>query len=210
MTFGGIPQRLRRALPGLLAGGLLALLLAAALAPGTGALPAQSDCQYGNCTTSQNPTPLWAWAAVGAFLLLLAALIAILLVRHRRRGGGGAPGAPPPEATFAPQGGAPPFGPEDGALPAAAVAAPAAMGGAAAPAYVETEEDVAAPPTIMPSAPAPAAPAAAPPAPEGSEEPNIDSLMDELDRISGEILKKEPKGKGPSPPPADSPEQGSG
>lgn len=210
MAFGRTPQRLRRALPGLLAGGLLALLLAAALAPGTGALPAQSDCQYGNCMPTQNSTPLWAWAAVGAFLVLLLALIALLLVRHRRRGGGGASSEPPPEATFAPQGGAPPLGPEDGVLPAAAVAAPAAMAGAAAPAYVETEEDVAAPPTVMPAAPAPAAASAAPSVPEGSEEPNIDSLMDELDRISGEILKKEPKGKGPSGPSTDSSNQDSG
>ena len=202
MAFDSSPHRLRRALPSLLAVGMLLLLLAVALAPETGALPAQSDCQYGNCSTASNTTPLWAWAAVGLFLLLLVALVAILLVRHRRRGGGGASSMPPPEAAYSPQGGTPPASTESAAVPAAAVAAPAAAGAAAAPAYLETEDDVSAPPTVMPAAVPPPTPAAA--APEGGEEPNIDSLMDELDRISGEILKKEPKGKSPPSPPADS------
>jgi hypothetical protein len=207
MAFDSSPHRLRRALPSLLAVGMLVLLLVVALAPETGALPAQSDCQYGNCSTASNTTPLWAWAAVGLFLLLLAALVAILLVRHRRRGGGGASSQPPPEATFSPQVGTPPAPPEGSAVPAAAVAAPAGVAAAAAPAYLETEDDVSAPPTVMPAAAPAPAPAAA--APEGGEEPNIDSLMDELDRISGEILKKEPKGKGPPSAPAESPPEGS-
>jgi hypothetical protein len=207
MAFDSTPHRLRRALPSLLAFGMLALLLAVALAPDTGALPSQSDCQYGNCSTQANTTPLWAWAAVGLFLLLLVALVAILLVRHRRRGGGGASSLPPPEATFSPQVGSPPPAAESTLLPAAVVGASGAGAAAVAPAYLETEDDVAAPPTVMPAAAPAPAPAAA--APEGGEEPNIDSLMDELDRISGEILKKEPKGKSPPSAPADSPAENS-
>jgi len=39
----------------------------------------------------------------------------------------------------------------------------------------------------------------------GGAEPDIDSLMSELDKISGEILKRQPK-KG-APPPAESTEE---
>jgi hypothetical protein len=182
------PTIIRRVLPAAVVAALLAVIVATSLAPVTGALPAQSTCQYGNCSSPSNSTPLWAWAAVGGFIILIAALIALLLIRNRRRGGGASgASAVPPDAGVA------------------ATEAPVALGGAAVaaaavPAYVETEDDVGAPPTVMPS---PTPGVEVPEPPPGSEEPNIDSLMDELDRISGEILKKDPKAKGGSPPPAD-------
>ncbi|MCI4362867.1 MAG: hypothetical protein L3K13_00965 [Thermoplasmata archaeon] len=186
------PAVVRRALPALAVAVLLTALIAASLAPDTGAVPAQSTCQYGNCSSPSNSTPLWAWGAVGGFILLIAALIALLLIRNRRRGGGAASAsAVPPDAGVAATEG--PVTPGGGA---AAVAVPA---------YMETEDDVGAAPTVMPSTTAAAdVPEPAP----GSEEPNIDSLMDELDRISGEILKKDPKVKGSAPPSGDASEPG--
>lgn len=65
-----------------------------------------------------------------------------------------------------------------------AAAAPAAAGGAAL--YTETPEDVSAPPPEMPTTPSSPA------------DGDIDSLMAELDRISGEILKPGAKGKPPA------------
>jgi hypothetical protein len=56
--------------------------------------------------------------------------------------------------------------------------------------YVETPEDVgSAPPTLGTPPGAPAAASGAKP----EAEPDIDSLMAELDKISGEILKRTPK-----------------
>jgi len=75
----------------------------------------------------------------------------------------------------------------------------AAGGGAAAPppgsaAYTETPEDVSVPPPELPATAGAG----------GAAEGDIDSLMAELDRISGEILKQGPKGKkGPDGAPSD-------
>ncbi|MCI4334295.1 MAG: hypothetical protein L3K04_01475 [Thermoplasmata archaeon] len=205
MAFVPVSHRLRRVLPGLLAAGMLAVLLTLALAPATGAVRADSSCQYGNCSSPSNGVPVWAWGAVGGLLFLIILLMAVLVFRHRRRGSSPPSTAVPPDAgvaaTMGPEDGGP-EAPYDAMGPAGAAAVPAA-----APAYLETEDDVAAPPTVMPSAAVPTPP---PAAGVGGEEPNIDSLMDELDRISGEILKKEPKGKGPPPSPTDNPPEDTG
>ena len=73
------------------------------------------------------------------------------------------------------------------------------------PEYLEGPTPEEAPPAVVPAPePAPLAPPAAKPAPEEAE-PDIDSLMAELEKISGEILKQKPKKKNgpPAPSPTD-------
>lgn len=150
---------------------LLALVVGLAILPNTGAVPAQSNCQYGVCTNSTASNTTW-YIVIGVLLLIFMAL-AILILRGRQRpmstpqaweagpsdsGGAGGPSSDIPEG----------------------VAAGAGAGAAAA--YVETPEDV--------SAPAASAGAAAGASAASGEEPDIDSLMAELDKISGEILSR--------------------
>lgn len=77
----------RRAVPVLLAGAMLLVIVLGALTPNTGALPAQSNCQYGNCTSVSpgSSVPLWQWVAVGAVVAALAIAGLLLLLRHRGR-----------------------------------------------------------------------------------------------------------------------------
>jgi hypothetical protein len=174
--------RARRVIPAVLSGGMLVVIVAAALAPNTGAIPAQSSCQYGNCGAGSSGIPLWLWATIGG--VILAAILAAVFLLYFRRRGGGAAGRGRLETEVGPAGGG-------GAAP------PGAM---EVPEYVETESDVGVAPTVLP----PAAPAGgAPPAEGAPGEPNIDSLMDELDRISGEMQKKDARTRPPPPEESD-------
>jgi hypothetical protein len=154
---------------------MLAVLIAAGLFPNAGTVQAQSSCPYGGCTTS-SAIPTWELVSILVVIAAAAIAAALVIMRRRRR-----PPATPVQAW-------------KGAPPAGAGTAAAAPGAPAAPTppYVETPEDVG---HAMPAVPAAgAAGAAAAPAAAGAEgEPDIDSLMAELDKISGEILKKPPK-----------------
>jgi len=167
---------------------MLATLVAAALSPNIGAVPAQSNCQYTTCTSgTSTPFPWWI---VGVIAVIVVALLAAYLTFGRRRppsGGGKGPAAWEPPAGASAGGAAPTEGPTTPASPAAP-----AGGEAGAPPYLETPEDVGA---VLPAVGAGAAggAAAGTAAAGAEEEPDIDSLMAELDKISGEILKKAPK-----------------
>jgi hypothetical protein len=118
--------------------------------------------------TSSSSSPsygflLWLLIAV----IVVIAIVGFILYRRNRS-------APAPSSVQAWQGTAPPAGAGE-VGPAAAVAMAPAR-----PDYLETSEDA------EPSS-------AGPPAPAGEGEPDIDSLMAELDKISGEILKRVPK-----------------
>jgi hypothetical protein len=163
----------RPVVPILLGIAMLGIVLAAALAPNLGGVQAQSGCQYANCSSSNgNGIPLdWiALAIVLAAILIIAALFAVS--RRRKK--------PPttaqpwvPGAAGGP--GAAPTGPQP----------PSAEPPAAA--YMEHPGDVGS----VPAGVAGGAGAAA-----GAEEGgDIDSLMAELDKISGEILKRGQPGK---------------
>ena len=169
---------------------MLAVIVAAALSPNLGAVPAQTNSQYSQ--PSSTGLSGWEIGAIAAVVIAAALALAIGFMRRRR----------PPTAASVPvqpwQGGAGP-----GAAPPAPLMPPPPPPGppAAAPAYLETPEDVGqAPPTVTAGkvAGAGATGAAAGAAAEEAE-PDIDSLMAELDKISGEILKRAPK-KGAAPP----------
>lgn len=172
----------RRFVPITLGVGMFVVVVLAALTPNTGAVPAQTSCQYGNCP-NEGPG-LATWAIVAAVVVLVALVALALLLRRRRRGGssGGYPES---------LGGGPSMG------------ATAPEGPAGAP-YIEGPDDVGQQPPVV----APAGAGAAAGAAEGGGD--IDSLMQELDRISGEILQRggtPPKRPGTppstSPPPED-------
>ena len=181
--------RTGRIVPIALGVAMVAIIVAAGLAPNTGAIPAQSNCQYGSCPAS-TPFPWWAVAAI--VIVVVAALAAALILLRRRR---------PPTGT-----GAPPAG-STGPSPRTGAGTPPSPP-AAAPAYLETPEDVGSNLPHVPTTPAPApvAPAAAAARGAGAAaaegEPDIDSLMAELDKISGEILKR-PKTPPEKKPPTD-------
>ncbi|MCI4372964.1 MAG: hypothetical protein L3K02_04910 [Thermoplasmata archaeon] len=169
----------RRLVPILLGIGMLGTVVAAGLAPTIGAVAAQSNCQYGACPSgSSNPFPWWIVAVVLA-VVVVAALLGLMLFRRR-----------PPAAPAAPEAWEPPAGAAGSAAggptpPSAAVAVGAGTAAGAGANYMESPDDVG---QIPPVVGAGAAGAAA-----GEAEPDIDSLMAELDKISGEILKKAPK-----------------
>ncbi len=168
--------------PLLLAGLAVLLILVATVAPGSGAIPAQTSCPYASCVT---PTPNYSlyYILAGIFAVIAAIAIAVLLIMRRRR----PPSASTDEAGYA--------GDAGGGFPGDGPIAPGTSDPGAP--YIESPEDAAAPaPEPVPPAPAPAAGAA-----EG--EADIDSLMQELDRISGEILKRGAPKKGSPPPPTD-------
>jgi len=157
---------------------MLAVVLVAGLFPNAGTVQAQSSCPYGGCTTS-SAVPVWEYVSI-LVIVALAAIVALLFIMRRRRPPRATPGAPTTAAGGAPA----PLTPwAEGPSPPAGSPAP----------YIETPEDIGhAPPPVAP----PSAGGAAPPAgAAGGAEPSsdIDSLMAELDKISTEILKKEPK-----------------
>jgi len=176
-------QWARRLLPIALGAGMLGTVVAAGLAPTIGAVAAQSNCQYSQCPAgSSTPFPWWIVGVV-LVVLILAAILGVLLFRRRP------PTSPPAAEAWEPPSGASGAGPAPPSPPAAApaVVAGAVAGGAAAPVanYVETPDDIGeTPPAVVGGAAAAGA---------AAQEPDIDSLMAELDKISGEILKKAPK-----------------
>jgi len=164
--------------PAVLGAALLALLVAAGLSPNTGAVAASSNCGiYNNCPSSGPAFPWWVVAVV--VLIVAIALIAALVLMRRRR----PPAAAAPMQAWKDTGPVPP----PGASPP--------PGAGASPAYLETPEDVGhAPPEGATAGAAAAGAGAAGAAGAAAEgEPDIDSLMAELDKISGEILKRAPK-----------------
>ncbi|MCI4365512.1 MAG: hypothetical protein L3K10_05570 [Thermoplasmata archaeon] len=175
-------QRGQRLVPILLGAGMLAMVVAAGLSPSLGGVSAQSNCQYAQCpANSTSPFPWWIVAAI-VVVVVIAALIGLFLFRRRP------PTTPTSPEAWEPPAGAAPGGPTPPST-APAVAGGAALGAAAvgpASSYVETPEDVG---QVPPAVGAGAAAGAA----AGEQEPDIDSLMAELDKISGEILKKAPK-----------------
>ena len=184
-------SRAGRLVPIALGVAMIAIIVAAGLAPNTGAVPAQSNCQYGSCP-SNAAFPWWLVALI--VVVVVAALAAALVLLRRRR---------PPTGTGA--GPAASTGPSSGAMGGAPPTPPAA-----APAYLETPDDVGTNLPNVPTPPASSAPAAAAAGGAGAAagaagaegEPDIDSLMAELDKISGEILKR-PKTPAEKKPPTD-------
>ncbi|MGA8303118.1 MAG: hypothetical protein WB873_05410, partial [Thermoplasmata archaeon] len=81
--------RLSRIVPVGLGLAMLAVIVAAGLSPGTGAVPAQSNCQYNQCVAGTG-LPWWVFAAIA--IIIVAALAAALVLLRRRR-------TPPPTST---------------------------------------------------------------------------------------------------------------
>ncbi|HEY6237554.1 MAG TPA: hypothetical protein VIZ68_00005, partial [Thermoplasmata archaeon] len=119
----------------------MVLLVAIALIPNVGALPAATSCQYGGCDTPNN-TSSGLWYGLLAALVIVAIALGLLLLMRRRR---------------AKPGGSGPVEPWAGEGAAVGVAgAPAALGGPsgapevmdvtpdvpAGASYIETPEDV--------------------------------------------------------------------
>ncbi|HTS33257.1 MAG TPA: hypothetical protein VMI55_04885 [Thermoplasmata archaeon] len=155
---------------------MLGTLVAAALSPNVGLVQAQATSQYGTPAGTSSPFPWWI---VGVIIAIVAALIlAYLIVGRRRR---------------PPQGRAPRGGP---AVPPSGAATGAPVPPGPSHPYIESPEDVGAamPAVGMGAAAGAGAGAGAAAAGGAEEEPDIDALMAELDKISGEILKKPPKG----------------
>jgi hypothetical protein len=167
---------------------MLSVVVAAALAPNTGVVQAQTSSPYGQ-PSSSGLSP-YVYLGIAAVVIVAALLLALLMLSRRRRR---PPAAVPPTIQAWQEGPTPP----PGSAPPPPAAPPAA-----APAYLETPEDVGHAPPAVPVTKAEAAAAvAAPVAPAAAEgEPDIDSLMAELDKISSEILKRAPK-KGAQKPP---------
>jgi hypothetical protein len=181
----------KRIVPVVLGLGMLAVVVAAGLTPNTGVVQAATNSPYSQ-PSSSSLSP-YAYLGIAALVIVLGLLLALFLLRRRRPP---AAAAPPPMQTWQ-EGPAPP--PTGGAPPAAA------------PAYLETPEDVTRVPTPIPPATGAAAtvPAAAVPGAAEGAEPDIDSLMAELDKISGEILKRAPK-KPPGAKAGEETDQGTG
>ncbi len=173
---------------------MVAVVVGAGLSAGSGNSAVQSTCQYGACV-SGTQLPWWALGVI--VVVVLVALAAALLLMRRRR---------PPATGIRAAG--PPAGPTTGAM-----RGPSAPPPSAAPAYLETPEDVGAGlPHVPPTPPTGATTAVAAGAAAGAatgvgaaageaEEPDIDSLMAELDKISGEILKRPKNAPEPKNPP---------
>lgn len=160
--------------------GMVLVVVLAALVPNTGLVAAQSNCQYSSCSTSSgNGSPIVWYAALG-LLIVVAAVLGALLYLRRRRGGGGAGPVEPWTASDAgaTAAAAPAMGEvEPPVMPSEPPSVPPGAGAA----YLEGPDDVGAAPVAPPS------PATTPAA---GGEADIDSLMQELDKISGEILKR--------------------
>jgi hypothetical protein len=176
-------SRSRSLAPLVLALAMLAVVVAAGLTPNTGIVQAQTNSEYGQ-PASSGLSP-WAYLAAAAVAIVAALLLALFLMRRRR---------PPPAAT------APPVqawqsGPGAGGPPTTPPTPPPPPG--VVPAYLETPADVGhAPPPVPATVGTAAGTATAPGAVSGGAGPDIDSLMAELDKISGEILKRGSKNAG--------------
>lgn len=169
-------RRASRIVPLALGLAMLSVVIAAGLAPNTGVVQAQTNSPY-NQSSSSGLSP-YEYLAIAAVIIIAGLLLALFLLSRRRR--------PPPTN------GPPVIHPwQEGGTPPPGGGSPPPPG--TAPAYLETPEDMAhaPPPVAVTAGAAAAAGATVPAAAEG--EPDIDSLMAELDKISGEILKRAPK-----------------
>ena len=212
------PKLTRRVVPVALGIAMLAVIVAAALTPNFGFVRAQSNSQYGGGGAGGFSSLELSIIALLLVLIAVAAIALLVAVRRRRRRGGGGglggegtqlppwepgtsvqpaytPGAPPTQEVPPPQ--AEPFAPAGAATYYEPPAAPPAVGPSpfaprgrarATPEWAEQE------PASAAGAPA----AGAPEAETAAEEPDIDRLMEELDQISDDILKKTPPKKGSS------------
>ena len=180
----------RRTVPAVLAAAMLATVIGAGLSPVSRAVPGDANCPYGNCPATGGTNGSLGWEILLVVLVLIAVALAVVLYRMRSRGA-------EPEGPMTPwAGGGPPGGASGELEPEAEAAAGAGAAAAVAtPSYVETPEDVAAPPPEIATDAAAAAPAAG--------EGDIDSLMKELDKISGEILKRRTPAAPKTPEPED-------
>ncbi|HYA58570.1 MAG TPA: hypothetical protein VEH57_08970 [Thermoplasmata archaeon] len=175
----------KRIVPLALGLGMIAVVVAAGLSPNAVATTAPAGCAYNQCPAGTS-IPWWAIGAI-VVLVLVGLIAAVLLFRRRRPPAAAAPVQPWQEPTEGPPSGA------TGGPPSGATGVP--------PPYLETPEDVSQGPPPVPIQKT----AVPPPPPAGEEpEPDIDSLMAELDKISGEILKRAPK-----QPPGEKTETGS-
>jgi hypothetical protein len=202
----------------LLGAGMMVIILVAALAPNGTSLAASTPCQYSSCQNNSNSagTPLWVYGSiVGAIVAAAAIGLAALLIMRRRRppqspgdedaeaadaagstppgvmGGGSSGGAA--TAGSSAGSGASAAGASRGGASGVGTAAVLAAGAAGAAVGAAASRNRAAPAAV------PVAGAAAGAAAEGADPPNIDELMDELDRISNEILKKDKAAKTAEP-----------
>jgi uncharacterized membrane protein len=209
--------------------GMLAVVVAAGLSPNAGVVQASSNCTYGHCTSPSTFPYWLVGASVAAVVVALLLALLLLRRRRRpgeppsEWEGPRGPGGVPPGAT-GPEG---PGSVETAAIGAAAMTAAGAgeepMWKEEAPGETPAEPS-AGPSTEAPAeyaetppAPSPTPSAAAPPEPSSAvaassvplaaaaalpaeeAEPDIDSLMAELEKISGEILKQKPKKKNGPP-----------
>ncbi len=197
------PQYRRFIVPGLWVG-LLAVVVGVGLIPSSAPLPAQSGGQYGQSTLFGWPDDT-GYIVIGALIgVIVAVALLYTLTRRRRR-------QPPVAAPGAVAGGAPPPGPgmppSMGAAPAMGAAAGAGAVGGAAAAYTEAPEDASIPPSSGYAEGAAVAGAGA----AAGKEQDIDSLLQELDKISGEILHRgTPPKKGEGSSGTESTQEGSG
>jgi hypothetical protein len=176
-----VNSRAKGIVPAVLGVAMLAVVLAAALSPDLGSVPAQtSTTPYSQPTSSSTGLSPVDWISLLVVVLLVGVIVALMVLRTRRS-------RPPP-------GGEPPMGGAAGPPAGAAGFSGGAPQGppGASPAYLETPEDVGMTPPVVAGAAAGGAAVAG--AAAGAQSPeDIDSLMAELDRISNEILKRTPK-----------------
>ena len=97
--FMSIRLRTRQFVPLSLGIVMLAVVLAAGLAPNTGAVPAQTNCTYGQCPAATTPFP-WYLVAIAVLVVIVALLSVLFLMQRRRR-------PPAPSAAQPWQGGPP-------------------------------------------------------------------------------------------------------
>ncbi len=167
---------------------MLGIVIAAALSPNFGTVSAQTSTPYSQPTSSSGLSP-YVYLGIAAVIIIAALIVALAILSRRRR-------QPPAAGAAGAAAGVQPWDEGGGPPPGAGGAAPPAPP-SAAPAYLETPEDVGAP-TPVPTMGAGAAAGAAAGAGAAEGEPDIDSLMAELDKISGEILKRAPKKSDPT------------
>lgn len=79
-------------LPIYLGSAMLMVLIAAALTPDFGTVAAQSSCPYGNCTSGSGSSFPWISVFVALAVILAAIILAMLVIYYRRRN------PPPPQA----------------------------------------------------------------------------------------------------------------
>lgn len=175
-----------RLVPAALGSTMLFVILAAALTPDFGTVAAQSSCPYGNCTSGSGSSFPWISVFVALAVILAAIILAMIVIYYRRRnpppphgagsagaGGSAGGGAPPPPATGT-------SGTEEAASSSPTYAEAARYFGITTPGaevihargsgdWIETSAYTRGPTDV------------------GAE---LDSIMAEIEQISGEILKR--------------------